>query len=77
MLFEILGRVEHRAGFEQGDIDAQIREDLHGRSAAGTRSDHDYVVYGAAAINLHMPLSYQTRIMEPCIITIQRRRSRS
>ena len=41
--FEILGRIEHRTGFEQSDVDAELGQDLNRGAAASARADDDHV----------------------------------
>ena len=52
MLFEILGRIEHGTGFEQGDVDAEIGQDLDGGAAAGAGADHDHVEHLGTTLDL-------------------------
>src|SRR5437879_523397 len=45
MLLEILSRIEHGSGIEQGDAEAEVGEDLDGGAAAGARADDGHVEY--------------------------------
>jgi hypothetical protein len=41
MLFEFLGRIQHRPGFEQSDPNALFSQHLSGSSAASSGADND------------------------------------
>src|SRR2546421_189587 len=43
VLFEILGGIEHRSGFEESDAHSEVGEDLDGRAATRSGAD-DYDV---------------------------------
>ena len=57
VLLEILGGIEHRSGFEQRDVDAEIGENLDSRAAAGAGADDDDVEYLGTALDLEHEFS--------------------
>src|SRR5262245_4706417 len=53
VFFEVAGGVQHRSGFEQGDLNAQIGQDLHNRASSGPGADDHHVVDGSTDGRLH------------------------
>ena len=53
MFFEVASRIDHGTGFEQQDIDAEVRQDLDHRPPTRAGADHDDIVYRTAALYLH------------------------
>ena len=52
MLLEILHGIEHGPGFQQRNVNPQIRQYLHHRPASGARTNHHYVVHLWTALDL-------------------------
>ena len=52
VFFIVPGGVEHRAGFDEGDVDAELRENLYHGSAAGAGTDYDDVKDGSVSLHL-------------------------
>src|SRR4051794_10436335 len=77
VLFEILGRIQHGTRFDQSYIDPEIGKHFDGGASTCSGSNDNDVVDRTAAIDLHMSLSYQTRIIELCTITIRKPRWKS
>ncbi len=52
VLLEILGRIEHRSGFEEGHAHPEVGEDLDGRAATGAGADDDNIKNLRTALDL-------------------------
>ncbi len=71
VLLEILCGIEHRAGFEQGDVDAEIGENFDCRAASGAGADDHDVENLGSACNLehgvHSTAEYNRRVWNQSI----------
>ena len=66
VLLKIPGGIEHGAGFEQSDVNAEVGEDLDGGAAAGARADDDHVERLGTTIDLQHPGSLYLNISPGC-----------
>jgi len=53
VFFKVFCGIEHRAGFEQGDRNTQVGEDLGDSAAARARADNDDIINGGTPDDLH------------------------
>ena len=57
MFFVVFGRVEHRASFDESDIDAELRQNLHHRATACARTN-DHNVVNRRGLHTDLSLSH-------------------